>query len=202
MRILAIIPIRAGSKRIVGKNTKLLNGIPMWEYTMKAAFDSEVSDIIIVTDVESICASPYAVTGEPGIFADNTKMIDVIQHALSQYHGHADAIMLLQPTSPLRGTHHINKAIQLFEESGASSLFSGCYIDIKPELEPFDKTRPKHFQRNGAIFIATTELISEGRIWGSDVVKYEMEKRCSVDVDDIDDWLMAEALIKGGILED
>ena len=51
MKVLGIIPARKGSKGIKGKNTKLLNGVRLIEYTLKAASQShELDDIIISSD--------------------------------------------------------------------------------------------------------------------------------------------------------
>ena len=53
MKRLAIIPARSGSKGLRDKNIKLLAGIPLVGYTIKAALDSNVFDIVMVsTDSE------------------------------------------------------------------------------------------------------------------------------------------------------
>jgi CMP-N-acetylneuraminic acid synthetase len=135
-------------------------------------------------------------------------MIDVVKHAIEWYeHFEApekiDAVCLLQPTSPLRTHEDIDNAIKLFEESDANSLYSGYYMGIKHKDKAYDKhTSEKHFQRNGAIFIAKRKLIEQGKLWDDTVIEYEMPLSRSIDIDTIDDMRIADALLqyraKGG----
>jgi CMP-N-acetylneuraminic acid synthetase len=128
-------------------------------------------------------------------------MIDVLKHVINVYddsrYKRLDAICLLQPTSPLRTTEDINNAIKLFIESGASSLYSGYYMGIKHKNKVYDKhTSEKHFQRNGAIFIAKRELIEQGKLWDDDAIEFEMPLSRSIDIDTMDDMFIAEALLE------
>ena len=71
--------------------------------------------------------------------------------------------------------------------------------------EPYNKRKHRWVQRNGAIFITTRELLSEGRIYSNDPRNEQpsflaMPKSRSIDIDDMDDLFMAEALIKAGVL--
>ena len=52
---IALIPARSGSKRLPGKNIKLLNGVPLIAYTIKSALDSNLfTEIIVSTDSQEI----------------------------------------------------------------------------------------------------------------------------------------------------
>jgi N-acylneuraminate cytidylyltransferase/CMP-N,N'-diacetyllegionaminic acid synthase len=111
--------------------------------------------------------------------------------------------MILQPTSPLRTVEDINGAIECFEKSNATSLYSGYYMGLKHKEKTYDKWQDKpHFQRNGAIFIVTKQLLEQGKLWDENVVEYEMPKSRSIDVDTMEDIRMAEALLMYDIMED
>lgn len=134
MRILAIIPARRGSKGVLGKNIKLLNGKPLLQYTAEIALQSHhLSEVVLSSDDEAI----IAIARELGIQVpfvrpttlaqDNTPTIDVIIHALEWYEKQAlffDAVCLLQVTSPFRTVEFLDKAIAKFIDSGCDSLVS------------------------------------------------------------------------------
>jgi CMP-N-acetylneuraminic acid synthetase len=197
MKILGIIPARAGSKGIKDKNIYPLCGKPLIDWTLIAVSLSNIGDdFIISTDIPSI-KHKFAYIRPKDLCQDDTKMIDVLKHMELIAHPKFDALMLLQPTSPLRTYEDINNAIELFEESGASSLYSGYYMGIKHKGKVYDKhTSEKHFQRNGAIFITKRELIEQGQLWDNTVIEYEMPLSRSIDIDTMDDMTMAEALLK------
>lgn len=139
MNILGVIPARAGSKGVKGKNIRPLNGKPLIHYSIEAARDSKLADFIISTDCENIkyvCDSisnntPFL---RPASLAeDNSKSIDVVVHAIEYYERtkniRIDAVMLLQPTCPSRTEIDINACIAMFENSDCDSVISVCKVD-------------------------------------------------------------------------
>lgn len=139
----------------------------------------------------------------PELCTDDTPMLPVVKHAIDSYEKYADAgrvvdaVMVLQPTSPLRTVEDTNNAIRVFKASGADSLYSGYYMGIKHKDRPYDKhTEKPHFQRNGAIFITKRELIKEGKLWSENAIEFEMPASRSVDIDTMDDLFIAEAILK------
>lgn len=207
MFILGIIPARGGSKGIKRKNLHPLNGKPLIEYTIDAARRSKrILDVVVSTDMQEIHDTYfreydslfYSVDRPPHLAQDDTPMVDVLRDVISsKYLMWVNAVVLLQPTSPLRTTDDIDQAIELFANSNVSSLYSGYYIGIKHKEKPYDKHLCKpHFQRNGAIFIAKRELIEQGKLWDEDVIEFEMPKSRSIDIDDLDDLFIAEAIIQ------
>lgn len=171
-------------------------------HTIDDVMESNINDWLISTDIKKLCGMPGIYLKRPPELAqDNTPMLPVIQHAVNEYEKmvgtHVDAVVLLQPTSPLRTAEDIDRAIQLFKDSNADSLYSGYYMGIKHKARAYDKhTEKPHFQRNGAIFIARRELIDQGKLWSDNVIEFEMPKSRSIDIDDMDDMLMAEAILK------
>lgn len=127
MRILALIPARGGSKRLPGKNVKLLGGLPLIAWTIRSALESQVCvDVVVSTDDPEIkrvsCHYGASVSGLRPIelATDTASSVDVALHALDEYeagHSPVDGLMLLQPTSPFRPSKTIKEAVGLFESA-------------------------------------------------------------------------------------
>lgn len=198
MHVIGIIPARGGSKGIIRKNLYPLCGKPLIDYTIEAACASYLDNYLISTDDPEIAKRCGAILRPAELARDDTPMLPVIQHAVRAYYGKVDAVMILQPTSPLRTAADINEALRLFVGGDADSLYSGYYLGIKGK-EPYDKYKTKpHFQRNGAIFLTRCDLLNKGKLWSDDVLEYEMPKSRSVDVDDMDDMFICECLLSKG----
>ena len=192
MKILAIIPARAGSKRLPGKNIRMLGGKPLIVWSIDVAKDiQEICDILVTTDdpaIASVCADAGALVPwlRPAALAtDTASSIDVALHALDWYedtHGHVDGLMLLQPTSPFRRASTINQAIALFSNNkrrpviGVSTAISHpywCYRIEGNTLLPFigiESLPPKRSQDlppavvvNGAMYLAGPEYLRNKR---------------------------------------
>ena len=122
--MLAIIPARGGSKGLPGKTIVPLAGRPLLSWTILAAHGSQSLDRIVVsTDSEEIAdvarGDGAEVIMRPECLAeDDTPTLQALQHAvqaLSDLDGYApEAVMTLQPTSPLRTTEDIDAAAALF----------------------------------------------------------------------------------------
>jgi N-acylneuraminate cytidylyltransferase len=125
MRLLALIPARAGSKRLPRKNIRLLGGKPLIVWSIDVAKKcTDVCDILVSTDdpeIGAICKEagayvPWLRSAE--LATDTASSVDVALHALDWYeneHGNVDGILLLQPTSPFRNALIVNKGIEQFE---------------------------------------------------------------------------------------
>lgn len=208
MNILGIIPARAGSKGIKDKNIYPCAGKPLTEWTLDTVHDSLITNYIISTDSQKVALKykHWNVLIRPDYLCmDDTPMSFAVRYAMYQYEANnskADAIILLQPTSPLRTVDDINDAYLKFLNSNTNSLYSGYYMGIKHKSKVYDKhTSEKHFQRNGAIFIAKRELVEQGKLWDETVIEYEMPLSRSIDIDDMDDMYIAEALLEKRLKE-
>ncbi len=230
MKILGIITARGGSKGIPGKNIKDLCGKPLIAYTIEAAQKSGVFDRIILStdDVEiAAVAQKYGVEVpfmRPAELAqDGTPHLPVLQHAVAwlkeNQNYEPDAVMLLQPTAPLRQAYHIKDAIKLFneksadsivsvseipghfspywavvaDEQGSGALFTGSPIRNRiPRRQSFPK---KTYYHNGAIYLFKTELLSHPdnpNFYGEKAVIYPMADKYSINIDNPEDWFLAE----------
>ena len=126
MKILAIIPARGGSKGIPRKNIVNLNGSSLIEYTINAALESnDITDIVVSTDdIEIAEISKELGAKAPfirpeNLAQDSSESSPVVKHALNFMENHMgyeyDAILMLQPTSPLRTSKHISESIKMFK---------------------------------------------------------------------------------------
>ena len=230
MNILAVVPARGGSKGIPRKNLLDLAGRPLLAYTAEAALGSRfVNRAILSTDdteIEQIGRSlglevPFA--RPPTLAADDTPTLPVIQHAvttLKNREGYCpDAVVILQPTSPLRTSLHIDQAVELFIEAGADSLVS--VVEVPHNLSPYSvmrllpnglvkpyrpidesanrrQAKPVYYARNGAaIYIVNCScLFDKNSLYGDKILPFIMSKETSIDIDDEYDRKVAELIIQ------
>jgi CMP-N,N'-diacetyllegionaminic acid synthase len=223
--ISALIPARSGSKGVLGKNIKLLNGYPLIHYAIDAAKKCPlINSVVVSTDSKEIADIAKSCGAEvimrpKNIAEDQTPMLPVIEHALTTSYFKSEDLqylILLQPTCPLRDDTDITQAINLAIKEGADSVVSVYEVgDCHPgrmyslsnkELVAYDESLttinrqdlPKLFHRNGAIYITTKSAIENGSLYGKKIVPYIMSKNKSLNIDDQYDWEIAEYLIKKG----
>ena len=132
MRILALIPARGGSKRLPGKNIRLLGGKPLVIWSIDVVKNlTEICDILVSTDdprIAYVCRDAGATTPwlRPSYLAtDTSSSVDVAIHALDWYEaekGEVDGLLLLQPTSPFRSQKTVKRGIELFSSYGHQSV--------------------------------------------------------------------------------
>ncbi|MDP3994160.1 MAG: acylneuraminate cytidylyltransferase family protein [Candidatus Doudnabacteria bacterium] len=219
-KILAIIPARGGSKGLPGKNIKLLVGKPLIAYSIEAAKKSKHVDRVIVTSDDKNILETSAPFGaeliqRPAELAlDETKMPPVIQHVIdtlkTKDNYRPDIVLLLQPTCPLRTSKHIDEAIEHFSANDFDSLLSVLVlykqqfvVENEKYLQPLLKERPNRQDRkpvileNGVIYLTMINLMEQGTIVGGKIGYYPMHIADSPNIDDQEDFLFAERLIKG-----
>ncbi|MDC7995704.1 acylneuraminate cytidylyltransferase family protein [Altibacter sp. HG106] len=134
MRILGLIPARAGSKGIPNKNKKLLGGKPLLQYTVEAALQTELlTDVVFSSEDESLrtLASSFGAQvlfeRPEALATDSARSIDVVVHAvetLAALGKSYDAVCLLQVTTPFRTAKQIDEAVETFQSQQADSLIS------------------------------------------------------------------------------
>lgn len=221
---LVVIPARAGSKGVPGKNIKLLNGKPLIYYTIEAARELfEDENIIVSTDSEEIKSLveniglkvPFIRPDE--LATDRASSQDVLLHALefAELQGqNIEAIVLLQPTSPFRNSDQIKEAMQLYsalldmvvsvKETDANPYYILREENSEGFLEPskmgnFTRRQdcPPVWEINGAIYIINPHSLKTTSISNfKRVKKYVMDEFSSHDIDTILDWYTAENIIK------
>jgi len=224
MNTLGVIPARGGSKGIPGKNLATLAGRPLLAYTADAARASRLSRTIVSTDDPEIATVACGLGVEvpfmrPAELAtDAALMAPVLQHAVREMNAlgfSAEAVVLLQPTSPLRRAHHIDRVLDLLEASPADSVVTvvevphqfnpvsvmkldgdrlAPLVDGPPILRRQDK--PRVYARNGpAVLAVRTSVLEAGSLYGNDCRAVIMTPEESVDVDTALDLEIVEYLL-------
>ena len=142
MEVLAIIPVRGGSKGIPGKNIKPLAGKPLVAYTIEAAHNSKyITRTVVSTESskikEVVLSLGAEVVDRPEELAqDETKTAPVllqVVEALEKENYYPDVVILLQATCPLRNAREIDEAFELFlqnQENGCDSVFAGQRMGV------------------------------------------------------------------------
>jgi CMP-N,N'-diacetyllegionaminic acid synthase len=126
MNIYSIIPARGGSKSIPHKNIRLLNGVPLINYSIKYSQNcSLISHTVVSTDSEKIakialnCEAEVPFLRPKALAQDETQDYPVFIHALDvlekMYKTQIDLIVLLRPTSPLRPKGLIERGVELLK---------------------------------------------------------------------------------------
>jgi N-acylneuraminate cytidylyltransferase/CMP-N,N'-diacetyllegionaminic acid synthase len=222
---LGIIPARGGSKSIPHKNIREVGGKPLIAWTIEVALKSEKLDRVIVsTDDEEIAliSQQWGVKvpfmRPPELARDDTPTLPVLRHAVSSLEAAEsyvpDVIVVLQPTSPLRRTEHIDQAVELLLQTRADSVVSICHSKHSPywmkRLEgnrvfPFlndvrEYTRrqdlPAVYRLNGAVYATRYGvLMKQNRILGDDTRALVMDSESSIDIDSYLDFRLAEILL-------
>jgi len=218
-----IIPARGGSKRLPGKNIHPLNGIPMIAYSIifaKKNFPD--SRIWVNTDDDAIAyaAMQYGVsiTNRPKeLGSDTTSTAEVLFYQGQYFSIHnipCDAMILLQPTNPLRPENLLKVAIESYETNQRSSLASFSILNrkfgkiknnfFKPSnYKPGERLQdvdPDYYE-NGLIYITNIKSIQKKEIITPDVFPLITNTiESTVDIDEPHDILFAEFLIKNNLL--
>lgn len=140
--ILAVIPARAGSKRVPGKNVRLLAGRSLLQRAIDSARASGVfRRILVSTDDASVAQLAVSAGAEapwlrsPVLATDEANVVEAVIELLERLEtqGYApDAVMLLQPTSPFRAPSTIRRAWELFKENPESSVVSLSRAESHP----------------------------------------------------------------------
>jgi CMP-N,N'-diacetyllegionaminic acid synthase len=227
-RTLAVIPARGGSKGVPNKNIKLLAGKPLIAYSIEQALKAKgLNDVVVSTDSEEIAKIardlgalvPFIRPAE--LSTDMATSLPVIKHAVEfmekQNNWTYDAIIMLQPTCPLRMATDIEFAIQKLFSTNADSVIS--VVDVEGHHpfrmkrivgedrlinfidQGFEDMRPRQvlppvYIRSGSIYLAKRKVIMEENTFvGADCRAIIMAPEKSVNIDNIRDFIIAEQYI-------
>lgn len=224
MNVLGVVPARGGSKAIPRKNLQLVGGRPLLAYTADAARDSRrLTRVVLSTDDPEIAAegrelgleTPFLRPGD--LASDEAPMLPVLRHAVAEMAARgfaADAVVLLQPTSPLRRGEHIDRAVDLLVSTGADTVVSvvevphqfspGSIMRLEGErLRPFDgagatrrQDKPRVYARNGpAVLAVRTPVLDGSSFYSGDCRPLVMDPADSLDIDSPWDLELLECLL-------
>jgi CMP-N,N'-diacetyllegionaminic acid synthase len=223
---LGVIPARAGSKSIPGKNLAMVGGQPLIVYSISVALQVSALDRILVSTDSKRIASVARKSGaevpflRPADLArDDTPGALPALHALdwlAEHEGyHADWVMLLQPTSPLRSVKDIEAAIELARRPDVDSVVSvsqgrqhpywaktispdgylESFFDTDRETAPRQALPPVCFP-NGAIYLTrSAALRAHGSFLTERTAAHLMPVERALDIDLPWDLKMADSLL-------
>ena len=218
--ILCIIPAKATSKRIPGKNLKDLCGKPMLSYIIETAKSVKGIDRVIVstesTEVKKVAEQygaevPFIRPKE--LTEDDVITQQVLDHALRTLEEKEnyvpEYVLLLYATSPLLKRERIEEAIKIATERDSDSVISGSFDKGNYWIEVaggWERLYPKRqvnsqyqlplFVENGAIYLTKSRFIHRQYVADkADILVMEPDE--NVDVDYPEDFAQVERILKG-----
>lgn len=212
--VVALVPLRGGSKGIPFKNIKLIAGKPLCAWVLAAAHASGIfSRIVVSTDSEEIAqvvrslGLAVEVLMRPAELAtDIASTESVMLHIAQQID--FEILVTIQATSPLVRPEDFQNAFKQFELEKFDSLLSGVHIDryfwtndgIPLNYDPQHRPRRQDFSgsimENGAFYFTRREiLLSKQCRLGGKIGVYEMSDESAVEIDEPSDWVKVERLL-------
>ena len=226
MKFLAIVPARKGSKTIKNKNLKKFNKKPLIYWTIKSAIESGCFDKIMIS-TDSIQIQKYSkkfkvecpYLRNKKLSGDKSNMHDVILDVVKyceKNNYYPDAIVLLQPTSPLRDKDDIIKCCKKFKKFTPDSLVSVVKVphnfnpvnlySIKKNFLINYKNKKKlliqrqdqkfYYARNGASVYITNITKIKKYILGGKIIHHIMNNLKSIDINNGEEFELAEIIQK------
>ena len=221
--ILALIPARAGSKGVPGKNLRKVAGLSLIEYAIEAGKAATTLTTIAVTSDDAGALDQaeqhgvLALRRPEGISEDASPVTLAVKEALGQAEAvtgrRYDIVVLLQPTAPLRRGADIDAAVALYREHG-QSVCSVSRVDdnhparmyrldeskrmsaLMPELASLRRQDlPPVYLRNGALYVFSREDALGETIIKPGMTAYEMPGKTSINIDGEMDLLVLDAYL-------
>ena len=219
---IAFIPVRGGSKSIPLKNIKLINDKPLVYWTLKSANEAKCVDkIIVATDSPKIKdtvlkfnfdkVEVYDRDAENAQDTSSTESV-MIEYINKVNLNKEDKFILIQATSPLLKSEHIDGMFDKLIQSGADSIFSCVrekqfhWIETPEGLKPINynpQNRPRRqdfngiIVENGACYINSVgNILRDNCRLSGKIECYELPPETVYEIDEKHDWIIAENLLK------
>jgi CMP-N-acetylneuraminic acid synthetase len=217
-RCVVLLPMKANSQRVKGKNFRVLHDKPLFRWVLDSLLQvDEIDQVIINTDARTILAENGLVESDrvvirdrkPELCGDTVSMNLILADDIQAID--ADTYLMTHTTNPMLSSATIKSALEQYQAGvsagNADSLFTvnkiqtrfyradGGAVNHDPDnliqtqdLEPW-------FEENSNLYIFSRDSFTStnARI-GSKPVLFEMQKLEAVDIDTLEDWLMAEAV--------
>ena len=221
MSCIAIIPARAGSKGLPGKNTALVEGKSLVQLAIESALSiPEITRVVVTSDdvpVQKIASDLGAeVVVRPAVLAqDNSPIESAILHALASLNldpTSTDVLTVIQPTSPLRDKQLLATSISNFIKNGSQgSVFGVVEVEHHPAkmlvingefVVPFTKVEdlsaPRQqlnrvVRQSGSIYITNLQqFLSLGTLFINPVGWVAVSGAEAIDIDSAQDLALAQ----------
>lgn len=216
-RTLALLPMKAHSERVPGKNFRLLGGKPLFRWMLDTLLEVDaIHQVVINTDArdllvehgleesERVCIRDRAAELCGDFVSMNAVLRDDVLHT------DADTYLMTHVTNPLLGAATVRAALERYASTpGADSLFTvtkmqtrfyradGSAVNHDPKVLIRTQDLEPWFEENSCLYVFSREsfLATDARI-GASPVMLETPRLESIDIDEPDDWSMAEALVE------
>lgn len=223
MKTIAFIPVRGGSKSIPLKNIKSFCGKPLVCWNIEALEACpEVDEVIVATDSDDIWNTVekqhYHKTKLYRRSAENACDTASTESVMLEYINYAklpkdNIFMLVQATSPLTETKHFSEALQMYTKNEYDSIIT-CVRNYRffwnedgtsMNYDYMNRPRRQNFSgmlmENGAFYINMVgNIFSNGNRLGSKIGIYEMPEYTAMEIDEPDDWIILENLMRKHVL--
>lgn len=216
-KIVALVPMRHDSKRVPGKNYRLMNSKPLYAYIIETLLSvPEISQVVVDTDSDPVMeglAQNYpqikVLLRPDDLRLDTTPTNEILLHDTAQVE--ADLYLQTHSTNPLLKAGTISKAIQELRSSWPEydSLFSvtrwqtrlwdalGRPVNHNPAILLRTQDLPPIYEENSCIYLFTREtLVYRRNRLGERPIMFKMDAREATDIDEELDFVIAESLIK------
>ncbi len=216
--------MKGNSERVPNKNLKQFNGVPLYHIVMNVLLESKYIDTVIVNtdsdnikqDIQSNFPARVEVINRPEeIIGDYVSMNKIIEHDISVFS--ADLYVQTHSTNPLLKTESLDRAIKQMIDFRKQGTYDSVFSVTKWQTRFYDKNGKPHnhdpqkllrtqdleplFEENSNFYIFSKESFvnAGGKRIGTNPCMYEINKIESSDIDEMEDFLISEALHKLGI---
>jgi len=221
MKRVAFIPVRGGSQSIPLKNIKVLAGKPLLHWSLQAAHESpDIDEIVVATDSDEIteCARSFP-SSKIQIYrrdpenAQNTSSTEsvMLEYLQKSNLNEQDFFVLIQATNPFIESRHLSEAFAALKANGWDSLLTvvrtkrffwktdGTPLNFDYRKRPRRQDFDGMWMENGAFYINTVGRIqASGNRLSGKIGVYEMPEASGFEIDEPEDWVIVEALLKRG----
>lgn len=222
--VIAFIPVRGGSKSIPLKNIKPFCGKPLvcWNIEALEQCKKEVDEIIVATDSdkieETVVSQAYKKTKVYHRSAENACDTASTESVMLEYIRYTqlnedDIFMLVQATSPLTETLHFTEALDMYSKGEYDSILTcvrnyrffwnedGTSMNYDYENRPRRQNFSGMLMENGAFYINKVgNILESGNRLSGHIGIYEMPEYTATEIDEPDDWIVLENLMRKYVL--
>jgi CMP-N,N'-diacetyllegionaminic acid synthase len=220
MKVLAIVPARGGSKGLPSKNIRMIAGKPLLAYTIQCARRSRSIDRLVVsTDAEAIANIAREAGAEvimrPAAFATDEAPTELaLLHALDTLKAvdgyEPDAVMTLEPTSPLRSPELIDRCVDAMCRHDADSILTvtetrecfGTIVDGRFEYLIKNQARRRQeraplYRESSTVYLTRVQTLRTRRsVLGERLYPVIVDPAEAIDINSPLDLAVAEAVLR------
>ncbi|HEX5475770.1 MAG TPA: acylneuraminate cytidylyltransferase family protein [Vicinamibacterales bacterium] len=218
-RTVALLPMKAHSERVPGKNFRPLAGKPLFRWTLETLLEvGEIDQVIINTDarrqlqLDAAVADPRVALRDrtPELCGDTVSMNLILADDIRAVA--ADRYVMTHATNPLLSAETIRRALRLFDEVEGAGTGDSIFSVTRHQARFYDPAgRPMNhdpanlvrtqdldplFEENSCLYVFTNgSFVDAGARIGRRAVMFETPALESLDIDEESDWALVEAYL-------